>query len=126
LTDDEFLERYEACALTEFSHRDHLRMAFLYARRGGENAAIDGARRIRALAAKIGASQKDHDTLTVAWARVVAHYSVSSRAPSFDDFLLAHPQLLRRDLLAAHYTDDVLFSATARAGFVEPDRVPLP
>lgn len=126
LTDEEFLRRYEAHTLADFSHEDHLRMAFLYARRGGAGAAVAGARRIRGLAQAAGAPQKYHETLTVAWARVVWHHTVASETSGFAEFVQAHPQLLRRDLLAAHYSHEVLFSAAARAGFVEPDLAPLP
>jgi hypothetical protein len=126
LSDCEFLERYEAHALDGFSHDDHVRMAFLYARRGGAAAAVAGARRIRGLAEALGATGKYHDTLTVAWARVVAHRALQSDAPTFEEFLEAHPQLRRRDLLSAHYTRDLLFSPAARMAFIEPDLVALP
>jgi hypothetical protein len=126
MTDDEFLARFEAHKLHHFSHRDHLRMAFAYARRGGVQAAIDGARRIRGLAADLGLPGKYHDTLTVGWARVVAHHAVDSAPIPFDTFITRHPQLLRRDLLSSHYSDELLFSEAARAAFVEPDLIPLP
>jgi hypothetical protein len=38
----------------------------------------------------------------------------------------AHPELMRRDLLADHYTDELLFGDEARTAFVEPDLTPLP
>ena len=126
LSDDDFLARYEAHAVEHFSHEDHVRMAFAYATRGGVAAAVRGARRIRDLAETLGAPDKYHDTLTVAWARIVAQLAVRSRATTFEEFLDAHPELLRRDLLAAHYTHGVLFSPAARADFVEPDLAPLP
>jgi hypothetical protein len=126
LSDDVFLQSYEAHALKDFSHEDHLRMAFAYARRGGVPAAVRGARRIRGFAEALGAPGKYHDTLTVAWARVVAHRALGSDAPSFERFLEAHPQLRRRDLLSAHYSRELLFSSAARAAFVEPDLTPLP
>lgn len=126
LSDDDFLAKYEAFALSEFSHEDHLRMAYLYARRGGIPAAVSGARRIRLFAEALGAPEKYHDTLTVAWARVVGHFALSTPEASFAAFLEAHPQLLRRDLLGAHYSHDLLFSPAARSGFVEPDLLPLP
>jgi hypothetical protein len=126
VTDEEFLERYETHALRDFSHEDHLRMAFAYARRGGEDAAVRGARRIRGLAEALGVPGKYHDTMTVAWARIVARLAVRSSAPSFEEFLEQHPQLRQRDLLRAHYSRDLLFSAAARAAFVEPDLAPLP
>jgi hypothetical protein len=126
LNDQEFLERYEAHALEHFSHEDHVRMAFAYARRDGEDAAVRGARRIREFTEALGVPGKYHDTLTVAWARIVGRLAVTSSAPSFEEFLEQHPQLRRRDLLGAHYSRDMLFSATARAAFVEPDLAPLP
>ena len=45
---------------------------------------------------------------------------------SFDDLLAAHPRLLDTDSLLAHYSRDVLFSEPARAGWVGPDRHPIP
>lgn len=125
LSDEEFLARYEAHALEDFSHEDHVRMAFAYARRGGEDAAVRGARRIRGLAEALGASGKYHDTVTVAWARIVARLAATSSAPSFEEFLRQHPQLRQRDMLGAFYSRDLLLSAPARAAFVEPDLAPL-
>ena len=87
MTDDEFLAKFEAHQLHHFSHRDHLRTAFAYARRGGVQAAVDGARRIRGLAAALGLPRTYHDTLTVAWARVVAHYALASAQLPVDAFI---------------------------------------
>jgi hypothetical protein len=126
LSDEEFIERYETYVLTEFTHEDHLRMAFAYARKGGAGAAVGGARRIQGLAEKLGAPGKYHDTLTVAWARVVGHLAARSRASDFEEFLHDHPQLRDRNLMSAHYTRGLLFSPAARAQFIEPDLVPLP
>jgi hypothetical protein len=126
ITDNEFLARFEAHALDAFTHRDHLRVAFAYSRRGGVDAGIRGARRIRGFAEAAGATRKYHDTLTVAWARVVAHLADRHPALAFGAFLDAHPELDRRDLMLGHYSKALLFSDAARACFVEPDLVPLP
>jgi hypothetical protein len=126
LSDEEFLARFEAHDLAEFSHRDHLRMAFAYARLGGLDAAVDGARRIRLFAEALGAPRKYHETMTVGWARLVGRLALDSAPLTFPAFLAAHPELLRRDLLHAHYSRELLFSEGARAAFVEPDRAPLP
>jgi hypothetical protein len=126
LSDDEFLARFEARALEEFSHRDHLRVAFAHARRGGPEAAVDGARRIRGLADALGAPGKYHETMTVGWARLVGSLAVDSEPLPFPAFLAAHPELLRRDRLSVHYSHHLLSSERARAAFVEPDLTPLP
>jgi hypothetical protein len=127
MTDDTFLARFEAGSLESFDHRDHLRVAFAYARRGGIEHAVDRARRgLRHMTAAHGEPERYHETLTTAWARVIAHHALSHSHREFDAFLAAHPQLLRRDLLLGHYTRERLFSAAARARFVEPDLLPLP
>jgi hypothetical protein len=126
MTDDTFLSRFEAASLPSFDHRDHLRVAFAYARRGGVEHAVERARDgLRRFTAAHNQAARYHDTLTTAWARVVAHHAVSSRE-DFDAFLAAHPRLLERDLLSAHYSPERLLSAAARASFVEPDLLALP
>jgi hypothetical protein len=57
---------------------------------------------------------------------VVGHHAVATDPQPFEDFLTANPQLLKRDLLSAHYSRELLFSPEARASFVEPDLLPLP
>jgi hypothetical protein len=126
VTDDEFLAGFEAHRLHQFSHRDHVRMAFAYARRDGGAGAVEGARRIRGLAEAHGDFGKYHETLTVGWARAVGHYALVCDALPFDAFVAANPQLMNRDLLSAHYSRELLFSPEARAAFVEPDLAPLP
>ena len=128
MTDDAFLARFEAGRLDSFTHRDHLRVAFAYARRDGIEHAVAGARRgLRRFTAAHGQAERYHETLTTAWARVVAHHAIATvDGRGFDDFLDAHPRLLDRELLLAHYSRERLFSEAARARFVEPDLVALP
>jgi hypothetical protein len=126
MTDETFLSRFEAASLPSFDHRDHLRVVFAYARRGGIEHAVARAREgLRRFAAAHGEPGRYHETLTTAWARVVGHYAMQC-SDDFDAFLTAHPRLLERDLLSAHYSRARLFSAAARAGFVEPDLLALP
>jgi hypothetical protein len=126
LTDEEFLERFEQRAFNSFSHHDHIRLAFIYARRGGVQAAVAGARQIRGFAADAGAAGKYHDTLTVAWARIIAHLAAVSPLITFPAFVTAHPELQDRRLLLRHYSEPRLWSEEARACYLEPDRLPLP
>lgn len=126
LADDAFIRAFEAAELGAFTHVDHLRVAYLYAVRGGAGEAIRGTRKIRALAASAGAPGKFHETITVAWARVIAHLVERSASRSFGTFLAEHPELLNRRLLSTHYSEDLLFSTRARASFVEPDLIALP
>jgi hypothetical protein len=89
-------------------------------------AAVDGARGIRGFAEAHGLPRKYHDTMTVAWARVVGRLAVDSAPLPFGEFLDAHPELLRPGVLSAHYSDELLHSERARMAFVEPDLAPLP
>jgi hypothetical protein len=126
MTDDAFLARFETAQLDSFTHRDHLRVAFAYARRGGIEHAIDRARHgLRHLTTAHGEPERYHETLTTAWARVIAHHAVT-HAGGFDAFVAAHPRLLDRELLLAHYSRERLFSDEARARFIEPDLSSLP
>jgi hypothetical protein len=127
MTDEAFLGRFEAVSLESFGHRDHLRVAFAYARRGGIDHAVARARDgLRRFAAAHGEPDRYHETLTTAWARVVGHCALRAREDDFDAFLAAHPRLLERDLLCAHYSRERLFSEAARAAFLEPDLLALP
>jgi hypothetical protein len=125
LSDDEFLDRFEAHRLDGFSHRDHLRMAFAYARRGGLPAAVEGARRLRGLAAAHGAPGKYHETITVAWAHLVGGLATARPSLGFEELVAAHPELLQRDLLSSYYSSELLYSDAARVAFLPPDRRPL-
>ena len=136
-TDPEFLAAFESLSipLEQWSHRCHVRMAYLYLRAHGYD---DGLRRIRdginALNAshgdKIPKDQMDrgyHETLTVAWARVIAA-SMRGRDPGtdFDAFAAEHPHLLQKTLLRSFYSRARLMTWEAKREFVAPDLIPLP
>jgi hypothetical protein len=108
MTDETFLRRFEAASLESFGHRDHLRVVFAYARRGGVEHAVARAREgLRRFAAAHGEPGCYHETLTTAWARVVGHYALRAGDADFEAFLAAYPRLLERDLLCGHYSREV-------------------
>jgi len=111
-----------------FGHRQHIQLAFIAGRRHGAGAVADLMREwIREIAAAHGAPHKYHETMTVAWARLVAHHVASDPlVTDFDEFAARYPALLDKTLLGRHYTPDVLGSAEARAGWVSPDVLPFP
>ena len=128
MTDQEFMQAFEAATLNEFAHRDHVRMAWLYLRKYGTEAGLVKIREgIQAFARSVGADHKYHETITVFWARVVL-LGIADR-PEIEDFaafIQVHSHVLDKGLLQRHYSNAVLASETARRAWVEPDLIPLP
>src|SRR5437660_457543 len=113
MTDDEFLAAFEAAAIprTDWTHEAHVRMAWLYLTRLPVAAARERVRAgIRGLNAVIGSPDGYHDTITVAFVRVIADRLMPGEAyPAFRD---RNPDLLDRTLaaLSRHYSPEVLYS----------------
>lgn len=134
MTDAEFLEAFEACTIPHaaWTHRAHIRMAYLVLRREAFERAVDT---VRAGIQKLNASQNTpealdrgyHETLTCAWLRLVdsaiRHYGAGE---DFEAFAAQHPHLLCRTQLRLFYTRDRIMSWEAKRAFVAPDLAPLP
>ena len=123
LSDGEFVRAFESCELPPecFHHRDHIRLAWIYFHQYGE---AEATRRIeesiRRYAAHLGISEKYHQTITVAWMRLVAA-AARLNDGDFEDFARCNPELFDKSALSAFYSSAVLGSQVARERFVEPD-----
>jgi len=122
---------FEACTIStaEFTHRAHLRLAYVYLAQHDVDAALPLMRDAigRFLAHHRIDAAKYHETLTRAWLLAVRHFmDRAGSTGSADDFLSRSAVLLDTNVMLTHYSKDVLFSAAARAGFVEPDLDPIP
>lgn len=85
------------------------------------------AQEIQRFAVANGASGKYHDTLTRFWVRLVGHVMENApEAQSIDELLARFPLLLDKSLPYRHWRGETFNSDLARAGWVEPDLVPLP
>jgi hypothetical protein len=124
MTDAEFLRAFEDTTLDPFHHRDHLRVTYLYLRQFGEAGTRQrlGPAILRYATAK-GGAEKYHQTITLAWIRVVG--ALAEHAQDFEAMLIEHPHLLNKNLLDRYYSPAVLQSAEARAHWVEPDLASL-
>jgi len=147
MTDIEFLAKFEGCTFNrnEWRHEAHVRIAWLYLTRLPFEPALE---RIRAGIQKLAttfhrrstisclrtpgradtntASQSYHETITTAFARLIAHrLDHSDTFPTFRD---RNPDLFDRTLspLLTHYSRELLDSPGARQAFVAPDLVALP
>ena len=113
----------------QFDHRAHVRLAYVYLVEEAPDAAT--TRMTGALVAFLQhhglPATKYHETLTRAWVLAVRHFMERSPGTDSADALLArHPELLDSRIMLTHYSAAVLFSAEARASFVEPDASPIP
>lgn len=112
-----------------FSHRDHLRLAYVYLSGTDVDAAC--ARMRTALLGFLGhhgiAATKYHETMTRAWILAVRHFLEKTAATRCaDEFIDAHPEMLDPAIMLTHYSANRLFSDAARANFIEPDLDPIP
>lgn len=133
-TDDDFLARFEAAELTpaEWSHEARLRATYLYLARDDFPGAVRRIRSgIRGLNEALGVAEDAadgyHETLTLAWARLVAAaMGPRETAGAFVAFIAAHPELRCEDRVLRHYSRERLLSSRARREFVLPDVAPFP
>ncbi len=123
--DDAFRQSFERCEIPNqaFRHRDHLRLAWIYVRQSGPEAAgMKVAQSIRRYAEHWGAGHRYHETLSRAWVRIVAlAISEAPAATGFDDVVAAQPHLLDKTLPLRHYSAKRLWSDAARRSWIEPD-----
>ncbi len=128
MNDQEFLRAFEAHTLSEFPHKSHIRMAWLYLRADGwEKGNIQIQNGIRDFAATLGASRKYHQTITMFWARLVQHaIEHQPDINDFDRFLEKYPLLLNGRVISFHYSATLIQSEEARNQWMEPDLLPLP
>jgi hypothetical protein len=121
--DREFIAAFEACTLlpSEFTHRQHVRLAWLYLRDEPLLAALarfaDGLKRY---ATSLGASAKYHETIT--WAFLFLIRERMQDETTFDAFAAKNEDLFSwQTLMSRYYTTETLQSERARASFVMPD-----
>ncbi|MBX9789769.1 MAG: hypothetical protein K2Y37_12700 [Pirellulales bacterium] len=132
MTDEEFLAAFEQCTLPEkeWTHRAHVRMAWIYLRRGSLAAMLPVVRRgIQRYNATLNKHLGYHEMITRGFVILIAdRIGRGAGGMSFESFCAENPDLLDNKLTAllAHYRRETLFSPAAREGFVTPDLRPLP
>lgn len=133
LTDSALLAAFEDCSLPEeqWTHRSHVRVAWLYASRHELTEAIDRMRSsIKAFNKAKGTPESIdrgyHESITVAFMTIVSAANCRTGPHnSSRDFCDACPDLLTKYVLRKYYSRDRLMSVEAKAEFVEPDLLPL-
>jgi hypothetical protein len=130
-SDVEFRAAFEAGAFApaDFSHRAHVRLAYVYLAETDASLALERMRAalLTFLCHHGIPASKYHATLTRAWILAVDHFMHRSpEASSAGDFIDRNPVLLDSKIMLTHYSADLLFSDQARAEFVEPNLDPIP
>ena len=129
MNDEEWVAALELGRLPadSFSHRDHVRAAWIYCRALSPAAAAQRmSESVQQMTAIAGHPEKYHYTKTIAWMRLVSDAAVMDSQAHFDEFADAHPALFDSTLLLRYYSRDLVESARARSEWVEPDILPLP
>jgi hypothetical protein len=132
MTDDDFLAAFERCRLPReaWTHAAHVRMAWLYLRSDSLDRVVPAVReRIRRYNHSLGNTEGYHETITVAFLRLIDHrIALDWDVDSFAAFASRNADLLdsRLTALLVHYRRETLFGPEARVTFIEPDRSPLP
>jgi hypothetical protein len=135
--DQQFLRSFEARTLPfeQWTHRAHVKVAFLYLRSLPFNEAIERVRAgIKAYNARNnvpeGPTSGYNETTTVAFlhlvAAVMSAYGPVMPTPDADAFCDTHPQLLSRHALRFFYSPQRRMDPRAKLEFLEPDLAPLP
>jgi hypothetical protein len=132
--DAQFLKAFEECTLPfeEWRHRAHIKVAYLYLTQLPFDAALEKVRtNIKRYNAATNTPESldrgYHETLTVAWMKLVAFTLAEyGGAESADAFLEVQEQLLNRKALRFFYSRDQIVSWRAKAEFVKPDLAPFP
>ena len=131
LDDEEFLRQFESCALTSWSHKTHIRMAWLYLTRDGRRVGVkkifDGIKNFIDHS-PVARKTTFHFTMTYFWIQMIDLAIVQSpKDIDFEAFLRLNPQLLNGGLFLEYYKKETMLNnPTARQEMVLPDIKPLP
>lgn len=137
MDDDSFLRRFEDRTLPfdQWTHRAHVKVAYLYLERHGLREAIDRMRAgVKAYNAANdvpeGALTGYNETTTVAFMHIIhgvkEAYAATHPVKSADEFCDTHPQLMSKHVLRFFYTPAQRIRPEAKTTFVEPDLTAFP
>ena len=137
MDDRELLAQFESLTLpfAQWTHRAHVKVAFLYLREQGFDAALD---RLRTGIKSYNGANNVPDTPTRGYNETTTHaflhlihatmraYGEVVPTPDAEAFCNAHPQLQHRHALRLFYSPQRRMHPDAKTRFVEPDLAPLP
>ena len=127
-SDKELLELFERQKISndDWTHTLHIRVASIYLQNYDFETALE---KVKSGIKKLNAENKVpdsqfrgfHETLTIAWLRLVQTKLNTSDASTSLHLLVEYPELLNSRLLNDYYSHERLMSLEAKACFIEPD-----
>ena len=131
MTDDELMNALEAGMLEPslITHEAHVRAAWHCLRQAPfPEALLRFSQALRRFATQQGQASKYHETITVAYAALIADRLHETPSLEWEAFAARHPDLFVRQpsILASYYTPETLASQRARLTFLMPDCVAGP
>jgi len=130
-----FLKAFEECTLPieEWSHKAHVRMAFLYHQLYTNDEATEKIKSgIRLYNSAFQKHTSYHETMTLFWIRIIQSALLQQSLANvdilqdFEAFIQLHSYLLNSKLFLEYYSAEVMFSQDARQKFISPNVKPLP
>jgi hypothetical protein len=130
LSNQEFLRQIETVTIDPelFNHEAHIRMAWLYLNEFDNDTALGRiSAGIKGIDVKYAGGMKYHHTITMVFANSMVTLMQGKTHKTWQGFIAANAGLgISKSFLAEYYSDDLLYSDEAKAGFVMPDKKPLP
>ena len=137
MSDDELLAAFNAVQLSleDFSHRAHVRLAWILLEREGFDVALARLRvglpqLLKAFGIEDTPTQGYHETTTQAFLVLVdvtrRAYQSEMKTDDSEAFCEAHPQLQSSKVLRFFYSAQRRMDPRAKTEFLEPDLAPLP
>jgi hypothetical protein len=120
----DLVRRFESCELdpTNFRHYQHLTVALWYVRQFPYETASEKMRTgIQTLAAAHGKNAY-HETITLFWLKMVSDFVAAREAGALSDLANRLVEALDdKDLIKKYYSEELIASAEAKSGWIEPD-----
>jgi len=137
MDDQELIRRFEECSVGReaWTHRAHVKVAYLYLRRHGFPEALrrmrTGIKRLNACnGVEEGPTSGYHETTTHAFLHLIAAtmgaYDSAFPCENADAFCDTHPQLMTKNVLRLFYSPQRRLDPRGKTEFLEPDLAPLP
>lgn len=128
MTDQELVEHFERLTLSPelFSHREHVRLAWIYLRDYLPLAALERfCEGLKRFAASLGKADRYHETISWAYLLLIhERMAKTESADSWEAFAEANGDLLDwgSNILKQYYREETLQSELAKKIFLFPDR----